>query len=356
MVAFLFNLSRLATSTAFWFSFSLLAFSYLFLAPRCTTIKQRSWILTLFSSAVMSILSLPLVVQYASAGGQLKHVAIPSILTESSGSDLTMGMLFYRSKVNLLTGWIHHSVYVFIVEYAIQQHWSHIFCLCAVMEVRTFPTFVLAIGSIIPRLRSDVFFALCFFTTRIALHIALCVSLAIQRQHVTNGSFGPAVIMACIFPLHAFWFSGCIKGFLKRAETVEKSAPPPTKPPVYTSSSQGTSFSHPFPDCIVIALLIERPITSSISGPTSLYPSRGSLARRRTALRMAMRARWDQLGLWKAGGRLNEMQRRVRAALPGRERVYQYVGLEKRPYSSSSAPSEHGLEYVREDATSSPVS
>lgn len=46
-----------------------------------------------------------------------------------------MGTLFYRSKVNLLTGWIHHSVYIFIVEYAIQGHLSHIFCLCAVMEV-----------------------------------------------------------------------------------------------------------------------------------------------------------------------------------------------------------------------------
>ena len=46
-----------------------------------------------------------------------------------------MGMLFYRSKVNLLTGWIHHSVYVFVVEYAICTHTSHIFGLCAIMEV-----------------------------------------------------------------------------------------------------------------------------------------------------------------------------------------------------------------------------
>lgn len=50
-----------------------------------------------------------------------------------------MGMLFYRSKVNLLTGWIHHSVYVFIVEYAIQRGWSYIFSLCAVMEVAVPP-------------------------------------------------------------------------------------------------------------------------------------------------------------------------------------------------------------------------
>lgn len=79
------SLSRLATSTAFWFSFSLLAVSYLFLAPRCTTIKQRAWVLTLLSSAAMSLFSLPLVVQYASAGGQLKHLAIPPIITECIG-------------------------------------------------------------------------------------------------------------------------------------------------------------------------------------------------------------------------------------------------------------------------------
>lgn len=46
-----------------------------------------------------------------------------------------MGLLYYRSKVNILTGWIHHTVYVFIVEYAIRKKWSYIFCLCAVMEV-----------------------------------------------------------------------------------------------------------------------------------------------------------------------------------------------------------------------------
>jgi hypothetical protein len=199
-----------------------------------------------------------------------------------------------------------------------------------------------------PRLRSDVFFAFCFFTTRIVYHIVLGVTLAIQRHDATGGSFVPAIIMAAIFPLHAFWFIGCLKGFLKRAKTVEKSVPV-TKLPINTISSSGTSFSHPFPDSVVIVVPIERLITPSVSGPVSLYASRTSLARRRTTLRMAVRARWDQLKLWKASGRLSEMQRRVREALPGRERVYQYVGLER-------APSEQGLECVGEDASLSPVS
>ena len=100
------------------------------------------------------------------------------------------------------------------------------------------PTFVLALGSLMPRLRSDAFFALSFFATRIVLHIALCVTLAIQRHKVTNGSFGPAIIMACILPLHAYWFSGCVKGLLKRAKTAEKSVPV-TKLPVSSLSLSG---------------------------------------------------------------------------------------------------------------------
>jgi len=103
----------------------------------------------------------------------------------------------------------------------------------------------------------------------------------------------------------------------------------------------------------VIGALIERPITPNISVPIPLYASRASLARRRTALRMAVRARWDQLNLWKASGRLSEMQRRVRAALPGRERVYQYVGLEGGTYSVLSVPLEHAS---LEGASSSPLS
>ncbi|KAN0082344.1 hypothetical protein V8E55_008139 [Tylopilus felleus] len=339
MITFLSNMSRLATSTAFWVSFVLLAVCYLLLASHCTTVKQRSWVLTSLSSAAMSLLSLPSVLQFAAARGQLKHMVVYPVITDSVGRffqaylivDLTMGMLFYRSKVNFLTGWIHHSVYVFIVEYAIQGHWSHIFCLAAVMEI---PTFVLALGSIMPRLRSDVFFAVCFFTTRIAFHIALCSSLVIQRNEVTNGSLGPAIIMACIFPLHAYWFTGCLKGFIKRAEVVEKSVPA-TKVPTNAVSSPG------------------RPITLSISAPVSLYASRASLARRRTALRMAVRARWDQFKLWRASGRFSEMQRRVRAALPGRERVYQYVGLDGR---GDDVSSEQGVEHVREDVSSTALS
>lgn len=112
-------------------------------------------------------------------------------------------------------------------------------------------------------------------------------------------------------------------------------------------------FLNHFPCCVVIVILVGRPITLSISAPVSLYASRASLARRRTALRMAVRARWDQFKLWRASGRFSEMQRRVRAALPGRERVYQYVGLDGR---GDDVSSEQGVELVREDVSSTALS
>lgn len=83
MITILSNLSRLATSTAFWVSFVLSVFAYLFLASFCKTVKQRSWILTTLSSALMSFSSLPLLVQFACARGQLQQLSIPPVVTDS---------------------------------------------------------------------------------------------------------------------------------------------------------------------------------------------------------------------------------------------------------------------------------
>ncbi|KAG2095888.1 uncharacterized protein F5147DRAFT_717459 [Suillus discolor] len=292
-----------AIPPAFLYSLLALTVAYHIFAPLCSTVKQQSWILTTISSAAMSLSSLPLFFLYASSRGDLRGIR-STLWTESTGrffqaylvTDLLMGVIYYRSKVNLLTGWIHHTIYIFIVEYACRQSWSHLFALCGVMEI---PTFLLAIASLNPRFRSDVVFAMSFLATRIVLHVFLCVSMIASRHHVTNDSYGPGLIMACIFPLHAFWFYGSLKGFVKRAKS-------PKSQPV----SQGT-------------------VTAS--GFTSLRARSWMLPRRRGSLRQAVRA-WDRLELRKAAGRFGDVQRRLRASIPAaREQVYAYVGLERLP-------------------------
>lgn len=56
--------------------------------------------------------------------------------THAGNSDLLLGVIYYRSQVSLVTGWIHHILYVFIVQVCIKRAWTQIFCLCSLMEVR----------------------------------------------------------------------------------------------------------------------------------------------------------------------------------------------------------------------------
>ncbi|KAI6105937.1 hypothetical protein EDD16DRAFT_223816 [Pisolithus croceorrhizus] len=318
---------HLLHSTAFQSALVALTLAFYLASPHFPTVKQRSWILTTISSAVMTIASLPLAYDYFSSYADITRIPQSSMWTYCACrffqayliADIVLGLLHYRSKVNWLTGWVHHSIYVLVVEYAVRMNWSHIFCLCAIMEI---PTFVLAIAALNPNLRSDVLFATTFFLTRIALHVRLGLSFFLQRARVTEGSMGPGILMACIFPLHAFWFSGCVKGFVKRNQQGKKKKRVADGNGAvvarreHPSMSNGTSTASPSAS----------PHTSSFTSPS---PRPSTFSRRRVALRLAMRQRWDQFRLSRAGRHFGEMQRRLRDVLPMRELVYDYVGIER---------------------------
>jgi hypothetical protein len=44
-------------------------------------------------------------------------------------------------------------------------------------------------------------------------------------MHTTGGSILPSVMLASVFPLHALWFKGCVKGFIKRRKENRALAP-----------------------------------------------------------------------------------------------------------------------------------
>ncbi|KAJ4469892.1 hypothetical protein J3R30DRAFT_1522572 [Lentinula aciculospora] len=220
--------------------------------PSCfTSAKQVAWIITTTASFVMTIASLPFVWDYFAGRGDVKRVrAFPELAVTANRffqayllADLLMGAVYYRSQLNLFTGWVHHVLYIGIVEYAVRQQWAHVFCLAACME---FPTFVLGLATLFPRLRSNLFFAVSFFLTRIVFHIIICIayflpnnrpfvpstlvtfsaatsssvtsSSSITAAVAPTGSVAPAILLMCVFPLHASWFLGCLRGFKKRAQ------------------------------------------------------------------------------------------------------------------------------------------
>ncbi|KAJ7875040.1 hypothetical protein B0H13DRAFT_2668990 [Mycena leptocephala] len=59
---------------------------------------------------------------------------------------------------SVLTGWMHHVVYIGITETAIRRGWARVFCL---------PPFLLSLSTLFPRTRSNTLFALTFIATRI---------------------------------------------------------------------------------------------------------------------------------------------------------------------------------------------
>ncbi|KAK7451296.1 hypothetical protein VKT23_012637 [Stygiomarasmius scandens] len=229
-------------SFIFYLSFILLTTSFHILSPflskgedRKKTEKKLSWIITSIASLIMTLQSIPFLYDYFESGGSVRDVRTAPTLAVAANrffqaylvSDLTIGAFNYRSQINLLTGWVHHILYIGIVEYAIRQGWASVFSLCACME---FPTFVLGLSILVPQTRSNLFFAVSFFATRILLHVVLTLSYYMPMNRPlspgsqTIGSLAPALILTAVFPLHASWFYGCIKGFIRRAKQTKEAA------------------------------------------------------------------------------------------------------------------------------------
>ncbi|KAF8066611.1 hypothetical protein FPV67DRAFT_1416858 [Lyophyllum atratum] len=313
-----------AVPTAFSLSFLGLVVSFHLLAPFFPSTKQTSWILTTLASAGMSLASLPFLWDYLSNEGRVTHVrTLPAFAVMANrffqaylAADLTIGTLYYRSRISFLEGWIHHSLYILIVELAIRRSWTHIFCLCGSMEI---PTFILGITILYPRLRSNILFAVSFFMTRITLHVILAVSYLPRnnRMHTTGGSFVPATLLAGIFPLHVMWFRGCLRGFVKRASQKD---PGQTPPVVEFSIVPGASTTSP---------IAPRPINpSELSCPphNRFRPYRLRLSYRRQPFSKAFRSL--RLDLTESPSSKHVLlSGTITAYSPLRETVYDYVGL-----------------------------
>ncbi|PRP79950.1 hypothetical protein PROFUN_05926 [Planoprotostelium fungivorum] len=204
-------------------SAALLLALYKITSPHFSSNKQRAWILSTTVSAVMTLSSLPFIMSFLSSFGSVSQVhsygAMDQYLLRFFQafliSDLIIGFLSYREEVDMISGWAHHVVYLGIVEIAIHNRLTEIFCLCFIMEL---PTFVLGMGKIAPTMRSNHLFAITFFLTRIFFHAVLIVSYTLPHNRIITGNL-PPIILGLLFCLHSFWFYGCIRGFVRRAKS-----------------------------------------------------------------------------------------------------------------------------------------
>ncbi|KAG0187343.1 hypothetical protein DFQ28_006494 [Apophysomyces sp. BC1034] len=170
-----------------------------------TTARQRAYVLSLLSSFVTAMSSIPLVVKMVYSrdfevllkAESAWTLAITTFFLVFLILDLSVGAVFYRSQIGLLTGWTHHLIYIVTLFWVIQKHYTAIFVTMCILEV---PTFFLAIGSIEPRWRHDYLFASTFVATRIIFH-ALMICSAFRFSVIWK-------TLSLFFPLHCYWFYG----------------------------------------------------------------------------------------------------------------------------------------------------
>lgn len=122
--------------------------------------------------------------------------------------DLLFGMIFYPSGLQLLTGYIHHSVYIWMMllsntQYGIFMSVSKPFSASfLVSTIEEFPTFLLGLGSMFKSCRTDLGFGISFFLIRILYHGYLVV-----YSYYSGVLTVLTVLYSLTFLLHLHWFT-----------------------------------------------------------------------------------------------------------------------------------------------------
>lgn len=121
--------------------------------------------------------------------------------------DLLLGAIFYRKYLDPLTALVHHPVFIWIMYSSCTgrvfsaeagEPYARLFMLMCIEEI---PTFLLALGAVVPALRSDLGFGASFLALRLLFHIyffVYAVRLGVPTVVV--------VLLSLTTTLHAFWF------------------------------------------------------------------------------------------------------------------------------------------------------
>lgn len=187
--------------------------------------RKRAWIITTFAALVVSLVSIPYVVDFLYMGMDWTKVTphresisdpVCTFFIAYLVSDLLTGLVYYRRCVNLTSGWLHHSIYAVWCVCWIKMNWSHAFATGAALEI---PTWVMGLGVLNPKLRSYWAFTLSFLATRIGLHACLFYSFALPSGRWVDQSHAsrwPLVFAAVSFPMHVVWAYKSIRGLYRR--------------------------------------------------------------------------------------------------------------------------------------------
>ncbi|KAI8372845.1 uncharacterized protein BYT42DRAFT_547887 [Radiomyces spectabilis] len=198
---------------SFILSFSTLIafFFYCIRSGRAKNEKQVSWLLTFASSFVCTFASIPYFWRFWYSGWDMRYVqgqtnfdmALVCFFISYLVLDLSLGSLYYKNRITVATGYVHHTLYVIILFWLMRQRSASFFVVNSLLEL---PTLILAVGSLKQKWRCDFLFAFTFFLLRLVFHGWMI--FALKDSHRIDKLWMVAV---CMYPLHLYWFYGIIR-------------------------------------------------------------------------------------------------------------------------------------------------
>ena len=191
-----------------------LFFQLMKIFPYCTS-KQQAYYLSTLNSIIISFLSTYLNFHFIYSNNLTISLDWISILTVSYFTsyllcDLILGVIFYNQHIGVLTGYVHHTLYIFINIYSIYTENTFIYALYLISEI---PTILLCVGNLNKSLRTNYLFGFVFFLFRIVYHSFL-ISLLYQSDTIfpmikyLNIEYRSTItfLATSILGLHFYWF------------------------------------------------------------------------------------------------------------------------------------------------------
>lgn len=184
--------------------------------------KRMSWVISLVNSFVLMVVGAAyLIVKVPTfdnffAFGDNKRVVFHSLDNVSvlvciwfalaNFFDLVFGVLFYKQYLDPLTAYAHHTVYIWILITAMTgnggfAHFEPFAAGPVYMFIEEMPTFMLALGSVFPSLRTDVGFGVTFLVLRLIYHAYMLVYSVLLGVDLVI-----PVMYVLTMMLHVFWF------------------------------------------------------------------------------------------------------------------------------------------------------
>jgi hypothetical protein len=174
---------------------------------------KRTWGLTAIIAPIFTIFGLAETLFWLSTGDLHSGpdtVALLELMKAYLLVDLCYAAVVDFWTVPLLTGWIHHVAYFYVVDHMLTTQQDGMIRPFLLAEL---PTAILAWGHIVPALRSDRLFGATFLLTRIILPIIF-----------TTQFYATDFIWSVIFialSVHVYWFGRWVAAQQRRNAVID---------------------------------------------------------------------------------------------------------------------------------------